>query len=99
MMFVTLTCLPPSCSAMLPQKFSAATTWITFDADPPAPAAAGPGAGAVLQPARAARAVTATAATQADFLRTPMAPSRRQAAGVDALTIMTSDFITEVNRG
>jgi hypothetical protein len=33
MMLVTLTWLPPSCAAMLPQKFSAATTWIVF---PPA---------------------------------------------------------------
>src|SRR2546421_9490861 len=29
MMLVTLTCAPPSCSARLPQKFSAATTLIS----------------------------------------------------------------------
>jgi hypothetical protein len=35
MMLVTLTWLPPSWEAMLPQKFSAATTWIVFP--PPEP--------------------------------------------------------------
>ncbi|GHE15085.1 hypothetical protein GCM10010339_88570 [Streptomyces alanosinicus] len=29
-MLVTFTWLPPSCEAMLPQKFSAATTWIVL---------------------------------------------------------------------
>ncbi|GAB2720107.1 hypothetical protein GCM10010442_46600 [Kitasatospora kifunensis] len=31
MMLVTFTCAPPSWVAMLPQKFSAATTWITLE--------------------------------------------------------------------
>src|SRR5947207_4828911 len=31
MMLVTCTCVPPSCSARLPQKFSAATTLITVE--------------------------------------------------------------------
>ena len=29
MMLDTFACSPPSCAAMLPQKFSPATTWIT----------------------------------------------------------------------
>ncbi|GAA1878041.1 hypothetical protein GCM10009753_01450 [Streptantibioticus ferralitis] len=37
MTLLTFTWLPPSWAAMLPQKFSAATTWITFpDPEPPA---------------------------------------------------------------
>src|SRR5882757_3127312 len=39
MMLVTLTWLPPSWVAMLPQKFSAATTWMVVPL-PPVPAAA-----------------------------------------------------------
>src|SRR6266487_614930 len=72
MMLVSVTCVPPSCFAMLPQKFSAATTTI-FLLDPAgAPAAVGPGAdaaGAVEQPAATARAATATAGNARRYVR------------------------------
>ena len=41
-MLVTFTCDPPNWAAMLPQKFSAATTRIVVDAPATAPAPAGP---------------------------------------------------------
>src|ERR1017187_645712 len=55
-MLVTVTRSPPSCSAMLPQKFSAATTELL----PPGPAWATPEAGA--QPPRHAATRTGTTA-------------------------------------
>src|SRR4051794_26252547 len=67
MMLVTFTCWPPSCWAMLPQKFSAATTWI---GSPDADAALSE---AVLHPARASTATpTTVAARRAAFGREAM---------------------------
>jgi hypothetical protein len=56
---------------MLPQKFSAATTWITFDAgldEPVGPDAAG--VEPVLHPANAATSTAAKPVTDAVFVRT-----------------------------
>src|SRR6476659_4643964 len=63
MMSVTWTCSPPSCSAMLPQKLSAATTWIRpFDPVD---------LGAEALQLNAARQITATTPGNAIRLNTP----------------------------
>jgi hypothetical protein len=60
MMLATFTWAPPSCSARLPQKFSAATTWMTVEL-PEEPVVAV--LGVVEQPATASARATGTAAT------------------------------------
>src|SRR5712691_405330 len=65
MMLISVTWVPPSCRAMLPQKFSAAATTIFPAGSPPAAAA---GEAAVEQPAAGATMAAATAAAAQRYI-------------------------------
>src|SRR5882757_207206 len=85
MMLVTFTWLPPSWEAMLPQKFSAATTWIVLPPEPDDEA--------VEELPLVEQAVTVRAT------RTPTPPRAnrdgRDAAGRDGTALMTRDLLNQ----